>query len=132
MPGQQHSSTLTKKFRQRFKEQFGREYHDHEPLLSLSEEEFEFVFGYTFRGTSGLLYQFTYSDPVTHQTYEVFYDVDTDQEKAVVAYALLDEKKVRLTRGLRQRMAQAAFEQWCKGFEEAGETLPALECAFNR
>jgi hypothetical protein len=57
--------------------------------------------GYAFRETSGLLYHFTYSDPVTDLTYEVFYDVDTAQDKAVVAYALLGEEKVRLTGSLR-------------------------------
>ena len=67
--------------------------------------------GYAFDGSSDLQDQFTYSDPLTQLTYEVFYDFDYDTDQAVVAYALLGEKKVRLTRDLRQRMTQAAFDR---------------------
>ena len=57
--------------------------------------------------------------------------MNTDQ--AVVTYALLGDKKVRLTRDLRQRMTQAAFEQWlAEGIEDTVETVPgAPDCAFN-
>ena len=57
--------------------------------------------------------------------------MNTDQ--AVVAYALLGGEKVTLNRDLKQRMTQAAFEDWLKGFnEEAVETVPAApDCAFN-
>lgn len=57
-----------------------------------------------------VLDQFPYSDPVTNLTYEVFYNFDYDAGQAVVAYALLREKKIRLTSGLRQRMAGSLWQ----------------------
>ena len=104
--------------RRLFREKFGREYDRQKPLLSLSAEEFAFVTGHFFRPIEELLYQFTYSDPVTKRTYEVFYDFYVDEDKAVVIYALEGEKKVRLTSGLRQRMTRAAFQQWLKELAE--------------
>src|SRR5262245_23245715 len=96
-PETQFRTMSEDEFRQLFRERFGRDYDNHEPLLSLTREEFEFVFGYFFGWIDDFLYQFTYSDPVTDLTYEVFYKFDVDQSKAVVAYALLGETKVRLT-----------------------------------
>ena len=110
-----------------FKERFGREYDSQEPLLSLSEEEFHFVMGYV---SPDSLYRFTYSDPVTDLTYEVLYDFDVDHDKAAV-YVLVEEKKLPLTGDVTQRIAQAAFEHWLKGFEDTAETVPASDCAFN-
>ena len=49
---------------------------------------------------------------MTNLTYEVFYEFDHDAGQAVIAYAMLGEKKVRLNRGLRQRMTQAAHDKW--------------------
>src|SRR4029450_13051937 len=129
--GAGRGAAMPDEFYRLFKEKFGREYERHKPLLSLSEPEFEFATGYIFRQFENFLYQFTYTDPVTKLTYEVFYDVNVDEDKAIVAHALLEEKKVKLTRGLKQRMTRAAFQQWLKeGLEECGNTWTTADCAF--
>jgi len=122
-------------FQHRFREKFGRDFSNQEPLMSLTEAEYKFVSGHIFRWIDDFLYQFTYGDPVTDLTYEVFYKFDVDQSKAIVAYALLGDTKVRLTGGLRRRMTSAAFDQWLKEADEdcIAELIadqPALQCAF--
>lgn len=43
-----------------------------------------------------------------------------------------DAERVPLTRDLRQRMTEAAFEDWLEGFaEEAVETVPVSDYAFS-
>ena len=85
-------------FRQLFRIRFNREYNDLQPPWMFSPEERELVEAYVVAGY--VLDQVTYCDPKTNLTYEVFYDFDYDAGQAIVAYALLDGKKVRLNRGL--------------------------------
>ena len=143
-------------FEREFRERFGRDLRPDEPVFwslsrsgkepvpmtedeiresldkYLDELEAALGLGYAVDGNSDLQDQFTYSDPVTNLTYEVFYDFDYDAGQAVVAYALLGEKKIRLTRGLRQRMTQAAYDKWLKeAIEDTIETVPAPEFAFK-
>jgi hypothetical protein len=76
--------------------------------------------------------QLTYCDAFTNLTYEVYYDFDYDAGQAVVAYALLGEKKVRLTSGLRQRMTQAAYAKWlAEALADEAEETAAADCAFT-
>ena len=125
MPPQQLKPTTEGEFGRLFRERLGREYDKREPLLSLSEEEFACVWSYLFGEIEAYLYQFAYRDPATRLTYDGFYDFDVDQSEAVVVYALLEGRQVRLTRGLRQRLTQAAFEQWLReATEETSDSLP--------
>ncbi len=67
-------------------------------------------------------------DPVTVLTYVVFYESDYDAGQAVVAYALLEGKKVRLNRGLRQRMEQVAYDKWlAEAIEDSAEEIASRE-----
>ena len=53
-------------------------------------------------------------------------------QETPVAYALLEGKKVRLNRGLRQRMEQAAYEQWlAEAIEDSAEEIASSEFAFR-
>lgn len=104
----------------------------------MTEEEIEEVVSRALEaaGSSSaatMLYQFTYRDPETGLTYEVFYDFDVDRDQAIVACALLEGRKIRLTRELRQRMTQAAFWAWVRdGIAEASDSLAgSLQFAFD-
>jgi hypothetical protein len=124
----QYEAITEGEFLQLFRERFGREY----GAQPFSREESDFVMEHIM----AVLYQFTYSDPVTGLTYEVFYDFDVDESQPVVAYARLGSRKVRLTSELRHRMTEAAFEQWMsegikEGLEEDSfDTMTAEECAY--
>ena len=117
-------------FRQLFRNRFGREYNDLQPPWMFSPEEREFIKAFVVGGF--VWDQVTYCDPVTGLTYEVFYEFDYDAGQAVVAYALLEGKKVRLNRGLRQRMEQAAYDKWlAEAIEDSAEEIASSEFAFR-
>ena len=121
-------------FRQLFRNRFGREYNDVQPprMFSprmFSPQERSFIKAFVVGGY--VWDQVTYGDPVTGLMYEIFYEFDYDAGQAVVAYALRDGKKVRLTRGLRQRMEQAACDQWlAEAIEDSAEEIASSELRF--